>query len=153
MKAASSQAALVALLQEAYSGEMAAAYAYRGHWRSLRDPAERETVARIEREEWDHRRVVGGMLSALGASPSAWREAKGWLVGRALGPLCSISGRFLPMYFAWQLEVQNVDAYEAAARHSRDCGRPEFVPELARMSEVEREHEQFFALRCGRRTP
>ena len=144
---------LVALLQEAYSGEMAAAYAYRGHWRSVRDPGERETIAKVEREEWEHRRIVGGMLESLGKSPVGWKEAKAWLVGRALGPLCSVSGRFLPMYFAWRLEVRNVDEYESAARHALGCGRPEFLPELARMSEVEREHERFFGLRCGRRTP
>jgi hypothetical protein len=32
--------ALVTLLQKAYSGEKAAAFAYIGHARSLRDPAE-----------------------------------------------------------------------------------------------------------------
>lgn len=153
MKAASSQAALVALLQEAYSGEMAAAYAYRGHWKSLPDPGEREAVAKVEREEWEHRRIVGGMLASLGAAPVGWKEAKAWLVGRALGPLCRVSGRFLPMYFAWKLEVRNVDEYEAAAGHARACGREGLLPELARMSEVEREHERFFGLRCGRGNP
>ncbi len=143
--AAASLRALVALLQEAYSGEMAAAYAYRGHWKSLPDPAERETVARIEREEWDHRRIVGGMLQALGAAPVGWKEAKAWLIGRTLGPLCHVSGRFLPMHFAWRLEVRNIDEYEAAATHARASGHLELIPELARMAEVEREHERFFA--------
>ena len=150
MDAEAGRKALIALLQEAYSGEMAAAYAYRGHWKSVPDPMERETIARVEREEWDHRRSVGEMLAGLGAFPVGWKEAKAWLIGRALGPLCHVSGRFLPMYFAWRLQVANIHEYEAAAGYARACGREGLVPELARMTEVEREHERFFGARCGR---
>jgi hypothetical protein len=35
----------------AYSGELAAGLAYRGHWRSVRDAAERERIQTIEAEE------------------------------------------------------------------------------------------------------
>ena len=56
---------LVSLLQEAHAGEMAAAYAYRGHWKSMKDPGEREAIAKIEREEWEHREIVRGMLAIL----------------------------------------------------------------------------------------
>ena len=38
------QEALAAILRLAYSGELAAALAYRGHWKSVRDPDERESV-------------------------------------------------------------------------------------------------------------
>ena len=144
-EAEASRSVLVVLLREAYSGEMAAAYAYRGHWKSLRDPSERETVARIEREEWDHRRIVGGMLAALGEAPVGWKEAKAWLIGRTLGPLCHVTGHFLPMFFAWKLEVRNVQEYDSAAANAVACGHPEFLPELRRMADVEREHERFFA--------
>ena len=54
--------ALVKVLQHAYSGEQAAAYAYRGHWKSVSDPAEAERIRRIEDEEWHHRDLVGGLL-------------------------------------------------------------------------------------------
>ena len=66
---------LIRVLQNAYSGELAAGYAYRGHWRSLRDPAERERSRVIEAEEWHHRELVGGMLRQLGAAPN--RKQKG----------------------------------------------------------------------------
>ena len=43
---------LICILQNAYSGEMAAAYAYRGHWRSLKKSAvEREKIRQIEAKE------------------------------------------------------------------------------------------------------
>ena len=36
------------LLQLAYSGEKAAALAYRGHARSVRDPGQKSAIAKIE---------------------------------------------------------------------------------------------------------
>ena len=68
-------ARLIRVLQNAYSGELAAGYAYRGHWKSLRDPAERERSRIIEAEEWHHRELVGsapglGILPIAGHGPS-----------------------------------------------------------------------------------
>jgi demethoxyubiquinone hydroxylase (CLK1/Coq7/Cat5 family) len=80
-------ARLVRQLQLAYSGELAAACAYAGHWRSVRDPEERSSIRRIEEEEWHHRQLVGGMLQSLGARPVRWREVRAWLIGRLLGLL------------------------------------------------------------------
>ena len=60
-----SRSALVRLLRLAYSGELAAAYAYAGHWRSVRDPVEREEIRRIECEELEHRACNLAMLRAL----------------------------------------------------------------------------------------
>jgi rubrerythrin len=59
----------VRLLQKAYSGELAAALAYQGHWNAVKDPDERVRIRRIEQEEWTHRRIVGRMLYLLGAAP------------------------------------------------------------------------------------
>jgi hypothetical protein len=42
---------LIRLLQLAYSGEKAAALAYQGHSRSVRDPEEKAMIAKIERDE------------------------------------------------------------------------------------------------------
>src|SRR5260221_489962 len=65
---------LVRQLRGAYSGELAAAFAYRGHWRSVSDDGERERIRTIEAEEWHHRELVGAMLRQLGAKPNAVRE-------------------------------------------------------------------------------
>ncbi len=35
---------LARILRHAYSGERAAAYAYRGHWKSVADPGERARI-------------------------------------------------------------------------------------------------------------
>jgi demethoxyubiquinone hydroxylase (CLK1/Coq7/Cat5 family) len=69
MDAQEAQARFINLLQRAYSGELAAAYAYRGHWKSLSRPDERRGIQKIEHEEWVHRERVGKMLAALEAAP------------------------------------------------------------------------------------
>jgi demethoxyubiquinone hydroxylase (CLK1/Coq7/Cat5 family) len=149
---------LVALLRLAYSGELAAAHAYRGHARSVRVPEERCTIERIEREEWHHRELVGHMLAKLGARPSRSRELRAAVIGRTLGFLCHCTGWLLPMYGAGRLESRNVREYEAAARHARDAGHAQWIDCLLTMAEVEWEHERWFrervlAHRWARRIP
>lgn len=137
-------AKLINILQLAYSGERAAGYAYRGHWRSVTNPDERERIKTIEDEEWHHRALVGEMLERLGAEPDHRREIRATVVGRVLGFLCHLSGWFAQMYGAGKLESRNIVEYETAARYARDCGRIEFVDCLLTMAEVEWEHEAFF---------
>ena len=140
---------LVRILQLAYSGELAAGYAYRGHWHSLRDPEERARVRRIEDEEWHHRDLVGGLLRALGTGPARAREVRAWIIGRTLGLLCHLSGWFAPMYGAGRLERRNIVEYEDAARFALGCGHPEFLDCLLTMAEVEWEHELYFRTKAS----
>src|ERR1044071_4023586 len=91
---------LISILKAAYSGELAAAYAYRGHWKSVSNLVERKRIQQIETDEWVHRKKVGEMLAALGARPSNLKEVRMWLTGRTIGALCHVIGWFLPMYFA-----------------------------------------------------
>ena len=70
----SSRRDLIDLLQRAHSGELAAAHAYIGHAASVRDPVEREEIAKIESDEWEHRECVAEMLRDLGESASPWLE-------------------------------------------------------------------------------
>ena len=135
---------LVELLQLAYSGELAAAYAYQGHWKSVRNPEEKDRIRTIEEEEWHHRRLVGDILHGLGERPNRWLEIKSVLIGRVAGFLCHVSGWLAPMYGAGRLESRNVREYEAAARFARDCGHGEFIDCLLTMAEVEWEHEKYF---------
>jgi len=148
--AADARTRLVGLLRHAFSGERAAAGAYAGHWRSLRDPEEREAVRRIEQEEWDHRARVGRMLRDLEAVPSRWLELQAAAIGSTLGPLCHVSGWLLPMFGAAWLERCNVAEYAAAAELAAACGHAELGPELSSMSAVELEHERYFRERVGR---
>ena len=138
---------LISLLQLAYSGELAAAYAYRGHWQSVSDKNEIEAIRNIEEDEWRHRKLVGEMLTSLGAGPNQRRELRARIIGRTLGLMCHVSGWLAPMYGAGRLESRNVREYETAARHARDCGRTEFIDCLIEMAEVEWEHELYFRSR------
>lgn len=135
---------LIRILQLAYSGERAAGYAYRGHWKSVSDADERVRIKQIEDEEWHHRELVREMLVNLGAGPDAARERRAMVVGRTLGFLCHVSGWLAPMYGAGRLESRNIVEYETAARYAQQAGLHEFVDCLLTMAEVEWEHEKYF---------
>lgn len=140
-------AKLIAILKLAYSGELAAGYAYRGHSHSVSNTDERNHIKIIEDEEWHHRKLVGEMLRSLGAGPNKWREIRATLIGRTLGAMCHISGWFAPMYGAGKLESHNIVEYETAAQYARECGRDDLIDCLLTMAEVEWEHEHYFRLR------
>ena len=146
-EATTAERELAEVLKLAYSGELAAAYAYRGHWRSVADPEERNRIRTIEEEELHHRRLVGEMLQAMQVPVSRVRELRAALIGRVLGLLCHVAGRLAPMYGAGKLESRNVREYESAARHAWGCGRREWVDCLLTMAEVEWEHEAYFRQR------
>ena len=135
---------LIALLQGAYSGELAAAYAYRGHWKSVSAQAERDAIRSVEEDEWRHRKLVGQMLTKLGSTPNQRREFRATIVGRTLGFLCHVTGWLAPMYGAGKLESRNIREYETAARYARDAGHFEFIECLLEMAEVEWDHEYYF---------
>jgi len=141
---------LVKLLRLAFSGELAAGFAYRGHAASVADPYERRRIRTIEDEEWHHRRLVGEMLASLGSRPSRWRELRSWLIGRTLGLACHVCGWFAPMYGAGRLERGNIREYEAAARLARDARLAELSGCLLDMAEVEWEHEQYFRAKAAK---
>ena len=147
--------ALVGVLRAAYSGELAAAYAYRGHWRSLRRVSradQRHEIRRIEAAEWHHRGLVAEMLAELGSRPVRRRELVMGAVGRFFGFVCHVGGYFGPMYAAGRLEGANVAQYELAARHAAELHHDRYVDLLAAMVEEEARHERFFG-DCIRRHP
>jgi len=135
---------LIAILQLAYSGELAAAYAYRGHWHSVKHEDEREAIRTVEEDEWRHRNLIGEMLNKLGSGPKNYRELRATIIGRTLGVLCHVMGWLVPMYGAGKLESRNVREYETAARYARDCGQLDFIECLLEMAEVEWDHERYF---------
>ena len=158
MQEADSSQNLTTILQLADSGERAAAYAYRGHWKSVFDKEERARIKQIEDEEWHHRKLVGDMLRSLDAHPGNLREIRALIIGRGLGLLCHVMGWLAPMYGAGRLESRNILEYETAATYARDCGREDFIDCLLTMAEVEWEHENYFRSRImlhplGRRLP
>lgn len=140
---------LIRTLKNAYSGELGAINAYKGHRKSVSDSAEKEMIYQIEVEEICHRERVGEMLSLLGEEPLVHQEtAMGW-IGKTLGFLCSLSGWFAPMYGAGLLESRNIREYEEAAEYALAAGHIEFLDDLLNMAEVEWEHEKFFREKCS----
>ncbi|MCO6509912.1 MAG: demethoxyubiquinone hydroxylase family protein [Aridibacter famidurans] len=138
------RASLGKILQNAHAGEIAAAFAYRGHWKSVSDARERERIRQIEDEEWDHRSRVRFWMEELHIRPRRTRELVFRIIGRGLGVLCFVSGRFLPMYFAGRLESRNTAEYLEAAKFASILGMEDCVSDLIHMSDKEREHEEYF---------
>ncbi|HVZ80031.1 MAG TPA: ferritin-like domain-containing protein [bacterium] len=144
MEQAKHRQELVRILQWAHAGELGAASAYRGHWKTVTAPDEVEGIRRIEQDEWKHRAQVRRMLAELGAAPRPPYELLIGTIGKTLGTLCPVSGWFFPMYFAGRLEFGNVDQYEVAAHHAARLGLKDMAQELHVMTRTEREHEIFF---------
>jgi demethoxyubiquinone hydroxylase (CLK1/Coq7/Cat5 family) len=140
--------ALVGILQAAHAGELAAAYAYQGHWRSRwrrSDADARSEILRIEGAEWHHRRLVHVLLDELGAGLDRRREVAMAMIGWTFGWLCFVSGRFFPMYFAGRLEAMNVGQYVDAAKHARAAGLDDAAAQLDDMVAEEARHEAWFS--------
>jgi hypothetical protein len=143
---------LIRLLQNAYSGEKAAAYAYRGHAESVSIAIERDEIRKIEQEEWEHRDCLLKMLTSLGAKPRFSRELVMTTVGVVIYFLCRLGGVlnvfnfgwFMSMYGAGKLERSNIGEYEVAALMARSCGQTQFIDDLIHMAEVEWDHEMYF---------
>jgi len=139
------RARLVRLLQDSHAGELAAAYAYRGHGRSLRRrPAAQDELRRIEEAEWHHRAGVANMLAELGERPRRGRELAMGCIGRFFGLLCFLTGFFGPMYAAGRLEAMNVGQYEDARSMASELGMAAFADQLEAMRVEEDRHERFF---------
>jgi rubrerythrin len=136
---------LIRILQNAHAGEMAAAFAYRGHWKSLKNSPEKTHIKKIEAEEWAHRENVARWLAELDAKPNELREKIFWTIGKSIGLACYVSGWFFPMYFAGRLEGQNVREYVEAAEYAKELKMSECFDEMTEMSRVEGEHEDYFS--------
>lgn len=135
---------LISILQRAYSGELAAALAYRGHWISLKHDREVAEIQQIEREEWHHRRRLLVMLVGLGASPRRGLDAFQAFIGTVILIGCNMVGWFIPMYFAGRLESQNDREYEEAAVLADALGLIALRDELKAFAQLERDHEAYF---------
>jgi hypothetical protein len=138
------QERLIYLLQNAHAGELAAYHAYDGHYKSVKDPAEKQEIKKIRDEEWEHRECVARLLQDLGAAPRPPREFLMKLVGLSIGLMCRIGGWLIPMYGAGKLESGNIVEYEVAARLAFEANRPEFIEDLLFMAEIEWDHELYF---------
>jgi hypothetical protein len=135
---------LVKLLKKAYSAEKAAAYAYQGHARSVRNPLEKIAIRQIEEDEWNHRREVLAIMQYYNIEPSRWYEIRYAVIGKIISGSCYVIGWFMPFFFAGKLESGNVCEYFRAKQYFNSLGIQEFDQVLYDMGIKEKEHEVYF---------
>jgi hypothetical protein len=135
---------LIELLQKAYSGEKAAAFAYQGHAGSVKSADEKSAIRQIEIDEWNHRAEVLAMMQQYGVPVSKWQEVKSHLIGKVISASCYVIGWFMPFYFAGNLESGNVCEYVRMKRLFNALDITEHDAILYEMSLKEKEHEVYF---------
>ncbi len=128
-------------MQAAYSGELAAALAYGGHWRTLKKSVEIEAIKQIEIDEWKHRERVGEILAEMGAKPSWIREKVFFFIGTSIAIICRVCGYFCAAYFAGILENDNVNEYNLAHKYAGELGLDHLLEDFREMEKTEAEHE------------
>jgi len=137
-------AALIDLLQRAYSAEKAAAFAYQGHAGSVKNANEKKAIHQIELDEWNHRREVLGIMKQYDIPVSKYYEVRFHIIGKIISMACYIIGWFMPFYFAGRLESGNVCEYFRMKQYFNSLGIKEHDQLLYDMGIKEKEHEVYF---------
>ena len=135
---------LVRSLQQAYSAEKAASFAYIGHAGSLKDEQEIKAVQQIEQDEWEHRRNVLQIMQQYDIPVSRYFEVKYHIIGKLIGWACYVIGRFMPYFFAGKLESGNVCEYFVMIQHFHSLRITAHDEMLYEMGIKEKAHEVHF---------
>lgn len=135
---------LVSLLQQAYSAEKAAAFAYIGHAGAVKNKEEKKAIRQIELDEWGHREEVLKIMEQYQVPISKWYEFKFHILGKIISGSCYIIGWFMPFYFAGRLESGNVCEYFRMMQFFHSLGIKEHDEILYAMGIKEKEHEVYF---------
>jgi rubrerythrin len=136
--------ALVDLLQQAYSAEKAAAFAYQGHANSVKSIEEKKAIKRIEDDEWGHRKEVLEIMHQYDIPVSCYYEFRFQIIGKIISASCYVIGRFMPFYFAGRLESGNVCEYFRMKQYFNSLGINKHDKILYDMGIKEKEHEVYF---------
>ena len=135
---------LINLLQQAYSAEKAAAFAYQGHAGSVQDPAAKKAIRQIEIDEWNHRAEVLSIMNQYGIPVSRYYEFRFHVIGKIISFSCYVIGWFMPYFFAGKLESGNVCEYFRMMHYFHSLGIKEHDKVLYEMGIKEKEHEVYF---------
>ncbi len=135
---------LIKLLQQAYSAEKAAAFAYQGHAGSVKDITQKAEIRQIELDEWNHRATVLAIMQQYAIPVSKWYEFRFHVIGKVISGSCYVIGRFMPFYFAGSLESGNVCEYFRMKQFFNSLGIKEHDIVLYEMGIKEKEHEVYF---------
>jgi hypothetical protein len=135
---------LAKLLQQAYSAEKAAAFAYIGHAKSVKNLEQKKEIHQIELDEWNHRTSVLKIMQQYDVPISRYYEIKFHLIGKTISGACYIIGWFMPFYFAGRLESGNVCEYFRLMHYFHQINIFEHDEILFEMGIKEKEHEHYF---------
>ena len=135
---------LTKLLQQAYSAEKAAAFAYIGHAKNVKTTVEKAAIKQIELDEWEHRKEVLAIMAEYDIPISKFYEFKYHIIGRTISALCYVIGRFMPFFFAGKLESGNVCEYFRMRQYFNSIGITKHDHILYEMGIKEKEHEVYF---------
>ena len=136
--------ALVDLLQQAYSAEKAAAFAYQGHAGSVKKLADKQAIKQIEDDEWNHRKEVLELMELYDVPVSKFYELKYHVIGKIISASCYVIGWFMPYFFAGKLESGNVCEYFRMKQYFNSLGITNHDLILYEMGMKEKEHEVYF---------
>lgn len=135
---------LVKALQDAHAGELAAYYAYQGHWESLKDPSERAALQEIQQDELEHIIFLSHYLEKMGFKTSRVKDFTWTCIGKTIGALCHVTGWYLPMRIAGLMERIGTKSYIEISAIAKAEGHEILAKKLLDMAEVEKRHEEFF---------
>lgn len=135
---------LIKLLQQAYSAERAASFAYQGHAACVKNVDEKKAIYQIELDEWNHRAEVLILMKQYNVSISKWYEVRFYIIGKIISASCYVIGWFMPFYFAGRLESGNVCEYFRMKQYFNSLGITEHDTLLYEMGMKEKEHEVYF---------
>lgn len=138
---------LVAALQRAHSGELAAYHAYEGHWRSLKSQDEARHIRAMQRDELRHISQIRKFLFTLGAKPNKFRDGIFWIVGKTASVLCYVSGYNAPMYGAELIERFGASEYSRLSSLAYANRQFSMSSRLKEMAAVEAAHEWYLQTR------
>ena len=135
---------LVDLIQQAYSAEKAAAFAYIGHAAAVKNKEEKAAIKQIEIDEWKHREEMLELMKQYNVPISKWYEFKFHVIGKIISGSCFVIGWFMPFYFAGRLESGNVCEYFKMKQYFNSIGIREHDKILYELGMKEKEHEVYF---------
>ena len=132
------------LLQQAYSAERAASFAYIGHAAAVKNKEEKIAIKQIEMDEWNHRAEVLKLMQLYNVPVSTYYEIRFYLIGKIISASCFMIGWFMPFYFAGRLESGNVCEYFRMKYYFNSLGIKDHDVLLYELGMKEKEHEVYF---------
>lgn len=131
-------------LKLAYSTEIGAMRAYRGHAAATREDDVRADIEQIEADERHHRQEVGALLARFGARPWGWLEWTFRTIGGVIGLGCHVWGGWASAFGAAQFEFGGAGDYRRAARAARELGDEVLARQLDLYQRQEEAHRRYF---------